>query len=99
MSYIVINELFVDQSEVDTFEQNFSASMTGTLADVDGLLKARLLAPRSHDSGHLSVLEFVDQTAYERYLGSEAFAAAHSWPDHAPFRSNRLSEFVQILEL
>ena len=99
LSYTVINELFVELVDAETFEKNFAASMTGTLKGVEGLLGARLLAPRSEDRGYLSVLEFADRSAYESYLSSPAFSEAHSWPDHAPFHSNRLSEFSSILDL
>lgn len=99
MSYTVINELFVEPDDVEVFEKNFAASMTGTLKDVEGLLGARLLAPKSDDRGYLSILEFNDRSAYEGYIASRAFAAAHTWPDHAPFYSNRLAEFSSILDL
>ena len=99
MSYTVINELFVDGADIETFERNFSASMEGTLIEVEGLLKARLLAPETEGSGYLSILEFTDRGSYHDYLSSPEFAAAHRWPDHAPFHSNRLTEFSSIFDL
>ena len=91
--------MFVDAADVEVFEKNFAASMKGTLTGVAGLTKARLLAPRTDERGYLSILEFVDRQAYQDFLGSEAFAAAHNWPDHAPFHSNQLAEFEPLLEL
>ena len=73
MSYVVINELFVDTENTEIFETNFSASMIGTLGSVEGLTKARLLSPERSDRGYLSVLEFTDRRAYEHYLDSDAF--------------------------
>lgn len=99
MTYVVINELFVDEGNEAVFEQNFAASMAGTLGQVDGLTTARLLAPQGPDRGYLSVLEFVDDDAYRRYLASDAFQAAHTWPDHAPFSRNQLAEFAAIFDM
>ena len=99
MSYVVINELFVDPESAQLFEKNFAASMMGTLGSVHGLASARLLAPERPDRGYLSILEFADRSDYERYLGSEEFRAAHNWPDHAPFQRSELAEFVQIADL
>ena len=99
MTHLVVNELFVESGDVEEFERNFVASMKGTLAAVDGLVHARLVAPRTEGRGYLSVLEFVDHAAYARYLESEAFAAAHMWPDHAPFSHNQLAEFETRFEL
>lgn len=99
MTYVVINELFVDADDVAVFETNFSASMQGTLNGVPGLEAARLLAPAGDDRGYLSVLEFVDRSAYEAYRASPAFEAAHRWPDHAPFKRNQLAEFTERLRL
>ena len=58
--------------------------MRGTLPGVPGLSSARLLRPEQADRGYLSVLEFVDDAAYTAYQASDAFRAAHTWPDHAP---------------
>ena len=99
MTYIVINELFVEQADEDLFETNFKASMKGTLDGVPGLQGASLAAPRTPGRGYLSILEFVDRTAYIKYLDSSAFTAAHQWPDHAPFNENQLAEFSRVLEL
>ncbi len=99
MTYIVVNELFVEAKDADTFEANFGASMRGTLGEVPGLMTARLLAPQSDDRGYLSVLEFSDKGSYDSYLISPAFAAAHQWPAHAPFSRNELGEFTQLMQL
>jgi heme-degrading monooxygenase HmoA len=99
MSFIVCNELFVDKPDAEVFERNFGASMRGTLAEVPGLVAARLLAPTAPDRGYLSMLEFTDRGAYARYLDSEWFSAAHHWPDHAPIAHNRLSAYETVLAL
>ncbi len=99
MAHIVSNELFVADDDVQAFEDNFSASMKGTLGDVPGLLGARLLRPLTAGSGYLSVLAFEDEAAYEAYLTSEAFAAAHNWPEHAPFERSRLTTYETMFVL
>lgn len=91
--FVVINELFVTPENRATFERNFPASMRGTLPGVAGLSSARLLRPEQADRGYLSVLEFVDQAAYAAYRASSAFAAAHTWPDHAPIDGSRLATY------
>lgn len=99
MSYVVINELFVDTENTQAFETNFSESMIGTLGSVQGLTRARLLSPERPDRGYLSILEFTDRRAYDHYLDSAAFQEAHNWPNHAQFSSNELAEFVPVTEL
>ena len=91
--FVVINELFVTPDNQAEFERNFPASMRGTLPGVPGLRDARLLRPNEPDRGYLSVLEFTDGAAYEAYRASDAFGAAHGWPDHAPINSNRLTTY------
>jgi heme oxygenase (mycobilin-producing) len=91
--FVVVNELFVTQENRATFERNFPASMHGTLSGVPGLQAARLLRPAQPDQGYLSVLEFTDDVAYAAYRASDAFHAAHTWPDHAPIDSNRLTTY------
>ena len=54
---------------------------------------ARLLRPEEADRGYLSVLEFVDDAAYSAYRASDAFRAAHTWPDHAPIDGSRLTTY------
>jgi heme oxygenase (mycobilin-producing) len=90
---VVINELFVSPENRGTFERNFSSGMRGTLPGVPGLSSARLLRPEEADRGYLSVLEFVDEAAYTAYRASDAFRAAHTWPDHAPIDGSRLSTY------
>lgn len=99
MAYTVINELSVELENVPLFEKNFEASMRGTLGDVEGLESAQLLCPQTAGRGYLSVLNFSSQRAYENYLKSPAFAAAHSWPEHAPFEGIRLAEFSELVHL
>jgi heme oxygenase (mycobilin-producing) len=91
--FVVINELFVSPENRATFERNFPASMRGTLPGVPGLSAARLLRPDQPDRGYLSILEFVDDTAYAAYQASAAFGAAHTWPDHAPIDGSRLTTY------
>ncbi|MFF0632799.1 antibiotic biosynthesis monooxygenase family protein [Nocardia sp. NPDC004151] len=97
--FVVINELFVADADTPVFERNFGASMHGTLAGVPGLLRARLLGPRDDDRAYLSILEFADEDAYARFLTSDAFAAAHRWPGHAPIRSSRLTTYTTVTEV
>ncbi|MFE3187738.1 antibiotic biosynthesis monooxygenase family protein [Nocardia sp. NPDC059240] len=97
--FVVINELFVADENRTVFEVNFAASMRGTLKDVDGLCGARLLQPAEPDHGYLSILEFTDAGAYSAYLESEAFRAAHHWPDHAPIDGNRLSTYEVLTDI
>jgi len=91
--FVVINELFVSPENRGTFERNFPASMRGTLPGLPGLSSARLLRPEEADRGYLSVLEFVDDAAYVAYQASNAFQAAHAWPDHAPIDASRLTTY------
>ena len=91
--FVVINELFVSPENRETFERNFSAGMRGTLPGVPDLSSARLLRPEEADRGYLSVLEFADEAAFTAYLVSDAFHAAHTWPDHAPIDSSRLTTY------
>ena len=91
--FVVVNELFVTPQDQAMFERNFPASMRGTLSGVPGLRGARLLRPAQPDRGYLSVLEFTDDAAYAAYRASDAFRAAHTWPDHAPIDSNRLTTY------
>ncbi|WP_158675535.1 antibiotic biosynthesis monooxygenase family protein [Nocardia stercoris] len=97
--YTVTNELFVDPADTEVFERNFAASMRGTLTGVPGLRAARLLRPETADRGYLSVLEFEDAAAYSAYRSSDAFTAAHTWPDHAPIRSARLTTYDMLSEV
>ncbi len=99
MTVTVCNELFVNEPDMEAFERNFGASMQGTLPHVEGLVSARLLAPAEPERGYLSVLEFVDEEAYVRYLDSEWFVAAHRWPDHAPIDHNKLTTYKTLLAL
>jgi heme-degrading monooxygenase HmoA len=97
--FVVINELFVSPENRETFERNFAASMRGTLPGVPGLGSARLLRPEEADRGYLSALEFVDEAAYTAYLASDAFRAAHAWPDHAPIDGSRLTTYQARTEI
>jgi heme-degrading monooxygenase HmoA len=97
--FTVVNELFVTPENRPEFEQNFPASMRGTLPGVPGLCGARLLHPSQQDRGYLSILEFSDEDAYNTYLASDAFRAAHTWPDHAPINSNRLTTYRICTEI
>jgi heme-degrading monooxygenase HmoA len=99
MSFIVCNELYVNEDDVESFERNFGASMRGTLPEVAGLIGARLLRPKEEGRGYLSVLEFIDEGAYDTYLSSDAFVAAHRWPEHAPFDHNHLSSYDTLLTI
>ena len=36
---------------------------------------------------------FADEAAFTAYLASDAFHAAHTWPDHAPIDSSRLTTY------
>lgn len=94
--FTVVNELFVDPKNRSTFEQNFGAGMHGTLGQVPGLIFGRLLRPVELDRGYCSVLEFTDEQAYVDYLQSDAFRAAHTWPDHAPIDDSRLSSYQVV---
>lgn len=97
--FIVSNELFVSVESREDFERHFAASMHGTLTDVPGLLTARLMRPLETERGYLSVLEFTDEAAYSAFRGSEAFAAAHNWPDHAPIDHARLTTYEVHTEI
>ena len=97
--FVVSNELLVSPENRATFERNFSAGMHGTLPGVPGLRSARLLRPEEADRGYLSVLEFVDEAAYTAYLASDAFHAAHTWPDHAPIDGSRLTTYRVCTEI
>jgi heme-degrading monooxygenase HmoA len=97
--FVVINDLFVSPENRGTFERNFSASMRDTLPDVPGLSSTRLLRPEEADRGYLSVLDFVDDAAYTAYLSSDAFRAAHTWPDHAPIDGSRLTTYHVCSEI
>ncbi|MEV6767418.1 antibiotic biosynthesis monooxygenase family protein [Nocardia sp. NPDC051030] len=97
--FVVANELFVTPENREVFERNFTASMRGTLPGVAGLVAARLLRPQESGRGYLSILEFSDAAAYSAFLGSEAFRAAHTWPDHAPIDSNRLTTYELEAEI
>jgi heme oxygenase (staphylobilin-producing) len=91
--FVVVNELFVSPENRAVFERNFPASMHGTLPGVPGLRAARLLRPDEPGRGYLSVLEFTDDAAYSAYRASDSFRAGHTWPDHAPIDSNRLTTY------
>jgi heme oxygenase (mycobilin-producing) len=67
--------------------------MDATLPGVPGLRQARLLRPREPGRGYLSILEFADDTAYAAYRASNAFHAAHNWPDHAPIDHSQLTTY------
>jgi heme-degrading monooxygenase HmoA len=97
--FVVVNGLFVTPGNRSAFERNFPASMHGTLSGVPGLRGARLLRPSQQDRGYLSILEFADDDAYAAYLASGAFHAAHTWPDHAPIDSNRLTTYHVCTEI
>ncbi|MRH86792.1 antibiotic biosynthesis monooxygenase [Nocardia sp. SYP-A9097] len=97
--FVVSNELFVATENREVFERNFAASMHGTLTGIPGLIAARLMRPRETDRGYLSVLEFTDETAYSAFRASEAFAAAHNWPDHAPIDHARLTTYEVHTEI
>jgi len=58
-----------------------------------------LAGPSQQDRGYLSILEFADDDTYAAYLASDAFRAAHTWPDHAPINSNRLTTYHVCTEI
>jgi heme-degrading monooxygenase HmoA len=91
--FVVINELFVTDDNRAAFERNFPASMQATLPGVPGLRLARLLRPREPGRGYLSILEFADDAAYSAYRASDAFHAAHRWPEHAPIDHSQLTTY------
>jgi heme-degrading monooxygenase HmoA len=97
--FVVVNELFVTPGNREMFERTFPASMRGTLPGVPGLQAARLLRPAQPDRGYLSVLEFGNEDAYAAYRASEAFQAAHDWPDHAPIDGSRLTTYNVCAEI
>lgn len=97
--FVVVNELFVTSENRPAFERSFPASMRGTLPNVPGLRGARLLRPGQQDRGYLSILEFADEDAYAAYLASDAFHAAHAWPDHAPIDGSRLTTYRVCAEI
>ncbi|MET8423813.1 antibiotic biosynthesis monooxygenase family protein [Nocardia sp. NPDC004860] len=97
--FVVVNELFVADADREVFERNFGASMRGTLSAVPGLVGARLMRAREVGRGYVSMLEFADEAAYIGYLQSDAFRAAHDWPDHAPIESNVLSTYSVITDV
>lgn len=97
--FVVVNELSVAVENRAVFEQNFGASMRGTLPGVAGLRRARLLRPDGEDRDYLSVLEFDEEAAHIAYRSSDAFRAAHNWPDHAPLDANRLTTYHAATEV
>lgn len=97
--FVVVNELTIAPENRARFERNFGASMHGTLLEVAGLRRARLLRPNEEDRGYLSVLEFDDEATHAAYRSSEAFRAAHNWPDHAPINANRLTTYQAATEI
>lgn len=92
--FVVTNELVVDEEYRERFESTFPSSMRATLPGVPGLVRANLLAPTEPGRGHLAIMAFTGEQAYRDYLHSDAFHAAHSWPDPVPLISNTLTTYT-----
>jgi heme oxygenase (staphylobilin-producing) len=97
--FVVTNELVVDEEHREQFESIFPESMRATLPGVPGLLRASLLAPTESGQGHLAILEFSSQEAFQAYLHSEAFRAAHPWSGRVPLASNTLTTYTVHTDL
>jgi heme-degrading monooxygenase HmoA len=79
--YIVMNRLEVPAEQAETFEARFGGNMTATLVGVPGLRRAALLRPNRDEDPYVAVMEFDDETAFQGWLQSDAFRAAHG---HGP---------------
>ncbi|MEU5824871.1 antibiotic biosynthesis monooxygenase family protein [Streptomyces sp. NPDC047803] len=95
-----VTEFTVAAPAHGAFEDNFTASMRGTLTDVPGLRNARLLRPRKGAHGYLAVLDFEDDAAaFTAYTSSEAFHAAHADPTHSLADDNRVTVFEAVTQV
>jgi heme-degrading monooxygenase HmoA len=75
--YTVINRIQVPGTGTAGFEEHFAGSMHATLADVDGLVGARLLRPEREGGAYLAIMDFTSRDAFLGWMRSPAFRAAH----------------------
>jgi len=79
--YIVMNRLEVPAEQAAAFEARFGGNMASTLDGVSGLRRAALLRPHRDEDPYVAVMEFEDEAAFQGWLQSDAFRAAHG---HGP---------------
>lgn len=79
--YVVMNRIEVDAERAEVFEQHFSASMSGTLGSVPGLVRSTLMRPTTDGAPYIAQIVFDSEESFKGWLHSEAFRAAHG---HGP---------------
>ncbi len=79
--YVVMNRIEVGAERAEVFEEHFSASMSGTLAAVPGLVRSTLLRPTADGAPYIAQIVFDSKESFQGWLHSDAFRAAHG---HGP---------------
>ena len=75
--YVVVNRITVAEGKAPEFESGFAASMRDHLPGVPGLVRSTLLKPSSDEDSYLSTMEFQDASAFQTWVKSDSFKAAH----------------------
>ena len=75
--YVVVNRITVAEGKAIEFEAGFAASMRDHLPGVPGLVRSTLLKPSSDEDSYLSTMEFQDASAFQTWVKSDSFKAAH----------------------
>lgn len=77
--YIVTNRVFVAAGYEEMFEQRFR-NRAGQIDKQPGFVRMQVLRPDTPDTPYLVQTTWRDKTAFEGWVGSEDFKAAHSNP-------------------
>ncbi len=97
--YIVINRVPVTKDWHDAFEQRFRAR-AGQVELQPGFVRMEIMRPESDDTPYLVQTAWQDRTAFEAWLKSDDFKAAHQnpLPKEAFSGEGRLETFSVIIQ-
>ncbi|WP_207820650.1 antibiotic biosynthesis monooxygenase [Streptomyces sp. VRA16 Mangrove soil] len=92
--FTVMNRIPVPAAAADGFEEQFGASMGQHLADVAGLLSARLLRPQNESGVYVAVMDFASKEAFSAWMQSLSFRAAHQ---SSPGMAGEIESFETVV--
>ncbi|WP_037857899.1 antibiotic biosynthesis monooxygenase family protein [Streptomyces sp. NRRL S-340] len=93
--FTVTNRIPVPAAAAESFEEQFGASMGAHLADVEGLLGARLLRPQGEGGVYVAVMDFVSEDAFTAWMKSAPFRAAHQ--SSSPGMAGEVESFETVV--
>ncbi len=93
--FTVMNRIPVPAAAAAGFEEQFGASMGAHLADVEGLLSARLLRPQGDGGVYVAVMDFASKDAFSAWMKSASFSAAHS--SSSPGMAGEVESFETVV--